>query len=71
MRRPVAEGFAGADVERRTGRRLRKLRNIDRPRDEYLEVVTDPDTGEVVHYCREPLSQHRGHGSAKRPGGDR
>ena len=34
--------------------------------DEYVELVTNPETGEVLYECREPLSQHRGHGSAKK-----
>jgi hypothetical protein len=29
------------------------------------EVVTDPETGNVVHRSEEPLSEHRGHGSAR------
>jgi len=39
---------------------------VDRDRDLYEEVVIDPETGTIVHECKEPLSQHRGHGSAKR-----
>jgi hypothetical protein len=27
--------------------------------------VTVLETGEIVHVCDEPLSQHRGHGSDK------
>jgi hypothetical protein len=38
---------------------------INRRDDHYREVVTDPETGEVLHHCDEPLSEHRGHGSAK------
>ena len=45
---------------------MKKERLIDRAKDHYKEVVTDPDTGSVVHQCDEPLSQHRGHGSAKK-----
>jgi len=37
----------------------------DKKSDEYLEIVTNPETGEILHKCEEPLSQHRGHGSAK------
>jgi hypothetical protein len=33
--------------------------------DRYRELVILLNTGEVVHVCDEPLSQHRGHGSAK------
>ena len=36
----------------------------------YLRLVEGTphitETGETVHECQEPLSQHRGHGSAKR-----
>ena len=49
---------------------VKKYRNrwmdIDRDKDSYLEIVQDKETGEIVHYCAEPLSQHQGHGSAKR-----
>ena len=38
---------------------------INRRGDHYREVITDPETGEVIHHCDEPLSEHRGHGSAK------
>jgi hypothetical protein len=31
-----------------------------------LEHIVNPNTGEVIHHCEEPLSQHQGHGSAKR-----
>lgn len=45
---------------------VKKNRLVDRDRDLYQEVVTDPETGTVIHQCEEPLSEHRGHGSAKR-----
>ena len=49
---------------------VKKYRNrwmdIDKDEDSYLEIVQDRETGEIVHYCAEPLSQHQGHGSAKR-----
>jgi len=47
---------------------MKLSRVIDRDNDIYHEVVTDPETGEVVHECREPLSQHRQHGTAKQEG---
>ena len=31
---------------------------LDRERDTYREVVTDPETGELIHHCEEPLSEH-------------
>jgi hypothetical protein len=42
------------------------VRIIDRYRDWYTETVTMRDTGEVIHHCSEPLSQHTGHGSNRR-----
>jgi hypothetical protein len=35
----------------------------------YEEVVIDDETGETIHECREPLSDHTGHGSARPRGG--
>jgi hypothetical protein len=32
----------------------------------YTEVVKDPDTGEIVYEVDEPLTDHWGHGSARR-----
>jgi hypothetical protein len=40
-------------------------RTIDRENDRYDEVITDAETGEVLHECHEPLSEHRDHGSAR------
>jgi phage FluMu protein Com len=50
---------------------LKKVRVIDRESDQYREKVWDPETGEVIHECEEPLSQHFGHGSAKKPSSGR
>jgi hypothetical protein len=41
-------------------------RVMDRDTDRYVETVTMRETGEVVHHCDEPLSEHQGHGSARR-----
>ena len=65
--RPFGEGEVGDDVHRKTGRWMRLERIIDRARDWYREHISDPTTGEVVRHVEEPLSQHRDHGSAKRP----
>ena len=46
-----------------------KVRNIDRDADTYYERVVDPETGQVLRYCEEPLSEHFGRGSAKQGGG--
>ncbi len=38
----------------------------DRRNNRYTETVTDPDTGEIIHQTEEPLTDHRGRGSAKK-----
>lgn len=48
------------------GRRRRAHRIFDRLADRYLEVVTDDVTGELHYLLCEPVSCHRGRGSAKR-----
>lgn len=45
--------------------RIHLFRSIDRDNDSYEEVVTDLETGRIIHECKEPLSEHRGHGSDK------
>ena len=63
----LAESVAGDDLHRKSGKWMKKERVIDHANDHYKEVVTDPETGEVVHQCEEPLSSHVGHGSDKKP----
>jgi DNA-directed RNA polymerase subunit RPC12/RpoP len=65
--RPFVEGKIGSDLHRRSGRWMRLERIIDRGRDWYREHISDRETGEVVCHVEEPLSEHRGHGAAKRP----
>ena len=60
------EQVCGDELRRASGTWVKKVRVIDRENDKYLEVVTDPVTGEIVHRCDEPLSEHFGHGSAKK-----
>lgn len=57
--------IAGDDQRKSDGRWMNKERLIDRNNNRYIETVTDPITGEVLHQCDEPLSDHWGHGSAK------
>jgi hypothetical protein len=38
----------------------------DKRNDNYVERVADLQTGEEIHFCNEKLSEHRGHGSAKK-----
>lgn len=42
------------------------MRLIDRENNLYHEKVISIDTGEIVHECKEKLSDHSGHGSAKK-----
>ncbi len=65
MKRPFIEQTAGDDLHRKTGRWMKLQRIIDRENDRYYERVTDPRSGNVVHECDEPLSEHKGHGSAR------
>jgi hypothetical protein len=44
---------------------VKKLRIIDKEKDEYHEVVTDARTGQIIHEDHEPLSQHK-HSPIKR-----
>ena len=63
--RPVVKSFGGDDLTVSTGRWVHRDRLIDREGDRYRERVVDPQTGDVLRDVDEPLSKHRGHGSAK------
>jgi hypothetical protein len=65
-RKMIAQGVNGADLFRKIGKWMHLERFFDHRGDRYVETVTDPETGEVIHQCDEPLSQHQGHGSAKK-----
>lgn len=64
--KPYIEQVQGDDLHRDTGTWNHLSRIIDRENDMYHEVVKNSATGEVIHECREPLSEHRGHGTAKK-----
>ncbi len=49
----------------RDGILVRHERTTNYAGDWYSEKVTVCKSGEVIHQCEEPLSQHQGHGSAK------
>lgn len=63
--KPFIEQVHGADLHRKSGKWMNLKRIIDRENDHYHEVVTDPETGEVIHECKEPLTEHKGHGTTK------
>lgn len=64
--KPFIEGVAGDDLHRATGKWNRLERMIDRENDRYKEVIIDLETGRVVRHVEEPLSDHQGHGTAKK-----
>ncbi len=59
------ETFVGWERSNKLQKMVYKTRTIDRANDTYQEIVTDPKTGEIIHHCEEPLSEHFGHGTAK------
>ncbi len=63
--KPFIEQVSGDDLQQKTGKWMKLSRVIDRENDHYHEVVSDPSTGEIVHECKERLSEHKGHGAAK------
>ena len=65
--KPIYEWFGGGQWSVRFQKFMHKIRIIDRRNGLYLEEVKDPDTGETVHHCAEPLSEHQKHGSDKKP----
>jgi hypothetical protein len=66
-KKPYVETQSGDQMAGSTGRWMEKFRRIDRDDDQYDEVVVDQESGEIVHECHEPLSEHCGHRSAKKP----
>ena len=56
----------GKDWSDDLGRFVSKHQLIDRKGNAYIELVVDDETGEILKWCSEPLSDHTGHGSAKK-----
>lgn len=65
QKKPYIEDRSLPDYSHSRGKHVHLQRVIDRDNDNYFEKVTDYQTGEIIHHCEEPLSQHQGHGSAK------
>lgn len=57
--------YSGVEQSHEYDKLVRVQRTIDKDGDFYSEKVIDLNTGEVLHQCEEPLSQHTNHGSAK------
>lgn len=69
-KKPYVEDLAVPDYSRSLDKVVHRERVIDRDNDRYFEKITDYESGEVIHHCEEPLSQHQGHGNAKLKKGD-
>lgn len=69
QKKPFIEQKVGEDLHRKTGIWNKLRRIIDRDNDFYSEEITDPKTGQIIYKQKEPLSQHRGHGDAKKKKG--
>ena len=68
-RKPFLKQISGASFFKNEKRWVQKLMRIDRRNNQYQEVVTDPETGTIIHKCEEPLSKHRAHGDARKKDG--
>jgi transcription initiation factor TFIIIB Brf1 subunit/transcription initiation factor TFIIB len=64
-KKPFFEDMAKPDYSDHKKKLVHKQRLIDRENNNYRENITDYETGESIHACEEPLSEHFGHGSAK------
>jgi hypothetical protein len=62
--RPFFEEKCGADFCFKDQIWYHLVRIVDRENDLYREEITDLQTGKVIRSVFEPLSAHRGHGSA-------
>jgi hypothetical protein len=65
-RKVRGEFRTGDDLHRQTNQWNKVDRDIDRENDRYRETITDGKTGKVIRSVDEPLSSHRGRGSAKK-----
>ena len=60
------DSFSGYEYSHKLRKMVRKVKTIDKDLGQYVERVTDIESGEIIHECVEPLSTHTGHGSAKK-----
>ena len=65
-RKPFIDDKSMDEVYRVDGQTYRVERTLDHENDSYKEKITNPRTGEVVKHVEEKLSEHHGHGSAKK-----
>jgi hypothetical protein len=69
VKKPIAEAIHRLETQVSTGKLVEKSRLIDRLNNRYVEHVVDDATRETIHRCDEQLSEHQGHGSAKKKDG--
>lgn len=70
VKKPVKEFKVGDDLHKNSREwHYREMyidrMYIDRKKSNYKEIVKNKTTGKIIYKCEEPLSKHRGHGSAK------
>lgn len=66
QKKPHVELKQGPSLSHKLGKPVEHVRLIDRCNDRYFEKVTDCESGELIHHDDEPLSEHCGHGTAKK-----
>ena len=64
--KPFLETIDMPDHSVKLNKPVHKLRVIDREKNHYHEIVSDYETGEIIHECKQALSEHIGHGTAKK-----
>ena len=60
-----SEQVVADDYWRDRGKWTKLKRVIDHDNDWYSKTIIDPQTGEIILSVEHPLSEHKGHGSAK------
>jgi hypothetical protein len=60
-----SDSYSGVEPSHKHGKLVRVQRIIDKDNDLYFERISDLESGETLHECKEPLSEHTGRGSAK------
>ena len=69
-KKPIVNIITGDSLTKKTGKWAHREMYINKKRDNYREIVIDKITGYVLHFTEELLSQHKGHGSAKKRKGE-
>ncbi len=64
--KPFMELKQGDSFSTSRGRWMRFLQIVDRRNNRYRKHVSDPETSEVLRDVDKPLSEHIGHGDARR-----